>query len=187
MKRLKLSVIIALLCCLFLKISLYSADRSDENNSDSGGVWLGLGIGSCHYGLSFCGTANYCFGKSLFTFRYLKADELQFGSIGGGNVSEPARSLREYGILYGSYMKSRISRSSISVGLSYIEAVDRGKLIDDYQYKKKELKAISIPIEMNLQLELDPVGLGFTVFANINKQRVNVGFLLKFLLGNFGS
>ena len=186
MKKTKISVIIVLLCWFLIHINLYSSDLSDEYNSDSGGVWLGLGIGSCHYGLSFCGTANYCFGKSLFTFRYLKADELQF-SFDGNNQEQPARSLREYGILYGSYMKSRISRSSISVGLSYIEAVDRGKLIDDYQYKKKELKALSIPIEMNLHLELGPVGLGFTVFANINKQRINVGFLLKFLLGSFGS
>jgi hypothetical protein len=112
-------------------------------------------------------------GSNLFTLRYLTADEFRFNVE--GHYDEPAQRLRDVGFLYGRSCRKQALVLSLSAGLGYVSAVDRGKLIAYNDYESVNVSTLALPFEATFRFEFGFVGIGGSWYGNINPKRSNSG------------
>ena len=180
----RFQAVFILFFCMVSVVQLYAGDVKQSSGDHN--FWLSLGIGKSYFGPTFNTSISYTFNNSLVTLRYLKADEFRFNVE--GHYDEPALKIREVGMLYGMFNLEKHVRLSLSVGIGYINGVDRGGLLQYHDYKKIQISTIGIPAELNIQAEFSRnFGIGFTAFGNFNKQNFFYGGIIKILLGKFSN
>lgn len=181
------------ICCLgmftvgppLLHAQGFSSYEQPENHR-----WLSSGIGFGSRGIAVGIGYMHQRRISAFSLRYIEQFFFSF--------SEPDERDRELGVLYGIHLKSVLT---LSAGLSISWGVRRGDASSATNgYERRTYGTIGIPLEIQLaqplfkKTETDvssvqvgsggvQVGLGFTVFANINSQGPFYGFLINLLLG----
>ena len=172
---------------------VYGQDISPDSSAQFFWVNGGLGASSVHGGLgsdpgapSFGGSFCYQSGKNLFSFRYLRNEELQ---ILGEN--SPSETVWDFGVLYGRIAKASYGFASISTGISIVGGVQRGRYLSSSgewfgtsYYEENNFITVGITVEGQLfWTPLDFFGIGFYGFANLNKEKSFIGALLSIQLG----
>lgn len=185
--------LIIFLCLLFFHttISSQSVDRKDER------FWGEVGVGLYNsdniydkYASEFC--VKLLKGNTLYTFRAMGVWE---PTLFGPNVTDNFSGL---GLLIGTVMSDKFIHVGISGGLGYIKGVMRGKLLytepsagffdiwDNRYFEKIEFFSPSIPLQIDFLLKpFSNLGLGVTLFADINFKRTVKGITFKIGLGEF--
>jgi hypothetical protein len=145
---------------------------------------LTIGIGTSDFGPAGYSSLAYVVGKSLFMFRYWGADEFRLGVE--GNFDEPALTFREYGLLYGRTFRKSILELSASVGIAYIDGIDRGRLIQYHEYERIQISTIGIPFEARFRFDLGFINLGGAWYGGIYNKKFSDGAMLEISLKLFG-
>ena len=153
--------------------------EEDEKSS----AWLSLGVGASYFGLTFGESFSYNYHNNVFTLRYLKADEFQFNVE--GDYDNPALRFREIGFLYGRVHREDYLVLSLSVGMSLINGVDRGKQINYREYERRDISGYGIPFEAKFRFEIGRIGVGGSWFGNINLKKSFSGAMLEMHLKIF--
>jgi hypothetical protein len=177
---------VVILCyVLVIDTNIWGQETYSINNDSAnvGGCIRG-GIGSCYFGLTSEKSLSFYYNENLFTIRYLKADPFVIGL--GDIYDEPELTMREIGILYGRSQRKRYMVLSLSGGISIINGVIRGKQLSEHKFEQINIAELSIPLEAEMRLEIaNTVGIGFSVFANLNTKRAFLGGMLKLSIGYF--
>lgn len=185
--------LIIFLCLLFFHttITSQSIDRKDDR------FWGEVGIGTYNsengydkYASEFC--VKLLKGNTLYTFRAMGVWE---PTLFGPNVTDKFNGL---GLLIGTVLSDNYVHVGISGGLGYIGGVMRGKLLytepstgffdirDRRHFEKVEFLTPSIPLQIDFLLKpFSNLGLGVTLFADINFKRTIKGITFKIGLGEF--
>jgi hypothetical protein len=158
------------------------ADESQESRKPE--CLLTIGIGTSDFGLAGYSSLMYVADKNLYMLRYCAADEFRFGV--DGNYDEPALTFREYGLLYGRTYRKSILELSASVGIAYIDGVDRGRLIQYHQYDRIKISTIGIPFEARFRFDFGFINLGGAWYGNIYNNKFSDGAMLELSLKLFG-
>jgi hypothetical protein len=145
--------------------------------------WATLGIGSSRFGPCIFFSLSHANKSNLFTLWYLTADEFRFNVE--GHYDEPAQRLREVGFLYGRPYRKQALVLSLSAGLGYVSAVDRGKLIARNDYERVNISTLALPFEATFRFEFGFIGIGGSWYGNINPKRSNSGGVFQLSLGVF--
>lgn len=187
MKKLALSAWIVLAAILAINFPLNGQEIQKDKPECTNSYWISGGIGRSYFGPTFNGSISYSYNGNIFTARYLKADEFTWGDPGGGNVSEdPPLSMKEFGILYGRSDRTRNLVLSLSAGISYIDAVNRGRNIAEKEYEKVNIKTIGFPFEAHIRIEFtDFLGIGGSCFGDLNSKKSFVGGAFNLYIGKF--
>ena len=179
------------LCIIFISYLtlLFNIEKCYSQENKDKFYWLNFGIGSVpntfEIGRGLAGGLIPCYqiGSNLFSFRYLGAVELYMeGPI-------PNEYIKEISLLYGkSIMKTKDYFCSASIGVGIIMGVKRGRFlgephVESYNYERLTFKKISIPLEIQLFITSPYTGMGFYLFANVNREISYSGFLFCFLVG----
>jgi hypothetical protein len=180
-KKIKVISILFIFLSSFLSANnIKWEDSSEKRNS----YWLGLGIGNSYFGPNICANISFTINQNLFTVKYSKSDEFRFGVE--NNFDEPALLMKEFGILYGRFHRENILLLSMSVGISYLEGINRGKNIQHKDYEKINISTIGFPIEAEAMFEItDYTVIGILFFGNINKEKIFTGGMLRIKIGWF--
>ncbi len=121
----------------------------------------------------------------MFTIKYSKSDEFQFG-VDATNFDKPAINLKEYSLLYGVYISDRSLALSLSGGVSYLSGINRGERIQGKHYKNRKIDAIGFPIELEVMIEFSKhVGIGVLYFGNVNNSKSYNGGMVRIKAGLF--
>jgi hypothetical protein len=181
MKKIKFLVILFIFLSSFLSANNVKwEDPSEKKHS----YWLGLGIGNCYFGPNICANVSFTINQNLFTIKYSKSDELRFGVE--NNFDEPALSMKEFGILYGRFHRENILLLSASVGISYLNGINRGRNIQYNDYEEIKISTIGFPFEVEAMFELtNYTGIGILFYGNINKEKLYTGGMLRIKIGWF--
>ncbi len=189
MKR-TLSILLCLIFC-YTAITSQSVDRKDDR------FWGEVGVGLYNSDEGYDKYANdFCVkllkGNTLYTFRAMGIWE---PTLFGPNVSDKLSGL---GLLIGTVMSDNYIHVGISGGLGYIGGVMRGKLLytdpstgffditDRRHFEKVEFLTPCIPIQIDFLLKpFSFLGLGVSLFADINFKRTIKGVTFKIGLGEF--
>ncbi len=155
-------------------------DSSDNRN----GYWLGLGIGSGYFGPNLCANISFTISQNLFTIKYSKSNEFRFGV--DNDFDEPALSMKEFGILYGRFHRESILLLSASIGISYLNGINRGRNIQYHDFEKINISTIGFPFEAEVMFEFtNYTGIGILFYGNINKERIFTGGMVRIKIGWF--
>ena len=127
---------------------------------------------------------NLIKGKSILKTRILAVSE--FNILAGGNESSI-----NIGALIGKHHSTKFFKASYLAGLGITTGQERGKKIGTTggwlsfnRYEMNNFTSISIPIEVNLVLKpMKFIGIGLTLFGDINAKRSSYGLLLKLEVG----
>jgi hypothetical protein len=163
------------------------ASQAQDNNADASvyreAYWATFGIGTSRSGPCIFFSLSYANKSNLFTLRYLTADEFRFNVA--GRYDEPAQRLREVGFLYGRPYRNQALVLSLSAGLGYVEAVDRGRMISFNDYERVDISTLCLPFEATFRFEVGLFGIGGSWYGNVNPKRSNSGGVLQLSLGVF--
>jgi len=157
------------------------AQDSTANNFEVGNsnAWIKAGVGNSYFGPTFKTNLSYSFKKSIFTLRYISAKE--FHLFGGG---DPPIQVKEIGALYGISFRKYTLVFTLSGGVAYINGILRGNPIDYRKSESIKVSTISIPLEVNFRIEFCKyVGMGGTLFGNINSKQTFGGWAIEFYIG----
>jgi hypothetical protein len=146
-------------------------------------AWFGLGLGSNYFGPTFSFNISYARNNNIFTLRYLKADEFQFNVE--GHYDQPTLAFKEVGLLYGRCFKKGPLALSISAGIGYVNAADRGTHIQYDDYQRVEISTFGVPFEAGFRFEFGFVGIGGSWYGNINPDRSTFGAMVQASFGTF--
>ncbi|MGE5400130.1 MAG: hypothetical protein ACM3S2_06985 [Ignavibacteriales bacterium] len=187
MNKKALSVWIVLIAILAVNLPVMGQEITKSQPEYKDCFWVNGGIGGSYFGPTLNGSISYSHNENTFTIRYLKADEFTWGDPGGNKVSDyPPLSMKEIGILCGRSTRMQNMVISLSGGLSYLTAVNRGSRIEERLYEKQEIKAIGIPLELHVRIELtDFLGIGGSCFGNLNSSYSFIGGSLNLYIGKF--
>ena len=150
--------------------------------------WFNGGLGFSTLGLAYGFNVNLFLNKSLISARYLYNVELKESSF---FRKYPPESQWELGLLYGRYIRSNIFMVTFSAGISMTGGTRRGNYIkNEYFMRIYEEKHASgefgFPIESQIMYTpFSFIGIGFNVFANLNKHEPIGGILANIELGHF--
>jgi hypothetical protein len=170
----------------YLFLSAAASEAQDNTAVTSGyreAYWATFGIGSSRFGPCIFFSLSYGNKSNLFTLRYLTADEFKFNIE--GHYDEPAQRLREVGFLYGRPYRKQALVLSLSAGLGYVKAVDRGKMISFNDYERVDISTLCLPFEATCRFEVGFIGIGGCWYGNINPKRSNSGAVFQLSLGIF--
>ncbi len=175
---------ILLLGCFALCVAHSRAQEDTKNTAvDHKAYWATLGIGTSRFGPCVFISLCYADRSNLLTLRYLTADEFRFSVE--GNYDEPAQRLREVDFLYGRSYRNQALVLSLSAGVGYVSAVDRGKLIAYKDYERVNISTLALPFEATFRFEFGFLGFGGSWYGNINPKRSNSGGVFQLSLGVF--
>ncbi len=173
-------ILVVVLACTSL--TAYAQESLQRERAHIAG-WMTLGLGSSYFGPAFSFGVAYARGYDVFSLRYLKADEFQFGVEPFSD--EPALELKEIGLMYGRLFKKKPLTLSISAGLGYVSAVDRGDFIQSGRYQRVEISTLGLPFEAGFRIEFGVVAIGGAWYGNISAKRSSYGAMVQALFGAF--
>jgi hypothetical protein len=181
MEKIKITVILFIFLSSFLSANnIKWEDSSEKRNS----YWLGLGIGNSYFGPNLCANISFTINQNLLTIKYSKSDEFRFNVE--GHYDDPALTMKEIGILYGRFYRESILLLSASIGVSYLNGVNRGRNIQYNDFEKINISTIGFPFEVETMFEFtDYAGIGIIFYGNINKEKIFTGGMLRIKLGWF--
>jgi len=154
--------------------------------------WINGGLGVSSAGLSSGVGFSHQTGKQLITVRSTYNEELNiFGP-------SPAERVWDVGVMYGRIAKSKYGFASVSAGLGLVGGVKRGtylgdNLDDDYgwfvikidRYEKDKFVTLGFPAEIQaFWTPLSKLGIGITLYGNLNPEKSFAGFLVSIQIGN---
>jgi len=173
-------------CLIYFTIISFNWCFGQNNyKSENEFGWVNLGLGGSSYGISFGINGSYQIKKNLISLRYI--NNVEFVLL----CSTPNK-IRDLGLLYGLSAKKSKGFASISIGISHVENIRRGKLIScsssggwfsTCTYEELNYTTLGIPIEAQLFLTGKYVGIGIYGFANLNPESSFFGALLCIQLG----
>ena len=139
--------------------------------------WMTIGGGISSFSPTFFTGVSLEHGGSLFTLRYAICPELKL-------FIDPAESIWDVGLLYGSHRKFRSGSASVSAGLAYVGNVRRGRLISSAGFLNSTYESItsgSVGIPFEAQLFWVPgsgFGIGASLYGDISTDRSFVAFAI---------
>lgn len=154
--------------------------------------WINGGPGASSAGLSAGLSFSHLNGKHLITVRSTYNEELIiFGP-------SPAESIWDVGVMYGRSAKSKYGFASVSAGLGLVGGVKRGTYLGDNlddgygwfvikidRYEKDEFVTLGFPAEIQaFWTPLSKLGIGITLYGNLNPEKSFAGFLVSIQIGN---
>jgi hypothetical protein len=161
----------------FDDISVFDNAEKDENSLNPG-IAASVGLGRTFVGPTFYFGASYRSDGHLISFRFIKGDEFQL-SFGHPNYESPNENIKESALLYGRYLKKQNGIISVSGGIGYVKAIQRGG-----ESNKIEISTFGFALEGRLRYNFsDYWGLGFSLFTNINGQKITTGIAFCVYLG----
>jgi len=157
--------------------------QTAKNKTSNSCFWINVGVGACYFGLSFNTSFSYSYKENVFTLKYLEGEELQF-SPGGYEFEEPSLSFKEKGILYGRSYRQEFIGFSLSGGIGYLNAINRGKQIKYKEYEELHIATYGLLFEAKFRIEILPIfGVGASYFGNINKEKTFTGGMIELYIG----
>jgi len=143
-----------------------------------------LGFGKSYFGPTINLSLSYAYKSNIFTVRYLRADEFQFG-VDGSVFPEPSIRFKEFGLLYGLSQRNDIVVVSASAGIAYVNGIERGREIRYGDlYENVNISTMGFAYEAELRVEFASfIGMGFTFFGNLNSKRNYYGGMLMITVG----
>ena len=157
-------------------------------------IWISIGGGKTlkafsdnHSGLSFGLIGNREYGKNLISFQMISNFEFRYL----GYMPSPIESINHIGILYSKYKKEKDYLISAGIGPSWVNFIERGKLIQDDWisasiYEKKVSHTVGLLINAQVILIANSVfGIGFHPYININTKQMYCGVICGLQIGNF--
>lgn len=174
-----------IVCCNLLPWNSYSQGQITKDNSSlNSSYWLCLGIGKSYFGPTFNFGFSYSFDGNILAVRYLKGDEFRYNIE--GQYDDPQLRFKEFGVLYGRLFRKDYVALSVSLGLGFMDGVDRGEQITYRKYEQISISTFSIPMEAKFRSELsNHLGIGVSYFGNLNVKRSLSGGMLDFYVGVF--
>lgn len=166
------------LTCITL-ISVSWCFGQSNNKTENDYAWVNLGIGFSAVTGSLGGSVgincSYLKKHSIVSLRFVHSTELDLW--GWGNAPTDADSNGELGLLYGFGVKRTFGFASMSTGISYVglKIYENGKEIRH--------ASVGLPIEIQLFLTANKIGVGIYGFANINSKSSFAGALICIQLG----
>ncbi len=155
-----------------------------DNLDGHTGYWVGLGLGSNYFGVTISGNLNLALNENIFSVRYSKSDEFRFNVE--GHYDEPAKRLNEFALLYGRYLKKDNSILSFSMGICYLNGINRGKNILFKEFEKLNISTLGLPLEMEFLLGFsNNIGASVFLYGNLNKEKIFGGVVFKLNIGSF--
>jgi hypothetical protein len=127
---------------------------------------------------------TYVVKNNLIAVRYLKSDEFRFNV--DGSYDEPALRSKEFGLLYGRTLRKEYLELSMSTGVAYIDAIERGNRIEGKQFESVRISTMGIPFEARFRIDLGVISLGGAWYGDINNKRLSSGAMLEISLEMFG-
>lgn len=158
--------------------------QAQESYTRDSRYWLTFGLGSSRFGPGFYGSVSYEHKNNLFSVRYLKGDEFRFNP-GGAQYDEPQLTLKEVGILYGRSMTDKPVTMSLLAGVGYVQATDRGKLIEFNRYERIDISTIGVPFELSFRIESGVFGIGGSWAGNLNTRKFISAGVFQLSIGVF--
>jgi hypothetical protein len=149
--------------------------------------WIQAGFASSFAGLGINLQVGHISGQHLFKVRYLNASEIRLVIIAVEPVrfDSPRESIQEISILYGRYYRNNFSIISIAAGIGYVDAVQRGAIIKDGVFKRKEIVKINLPIELTFKrIVSKKFGISVSGYAILNDKQSFFGATLGVQFGN---
>jgi hypothetical protein len=149
------------------------------HNSVSPGIFGSVGLGRTFVGPTFYFSVSYSSNNNLFSFRYLKGDELQL-SFADPVYKPPNEKIQEFTLLYGREFRKGTGAVSFAAGIGYIYAIRRGE-----NSEKIEISEIGLSLDGKFLIIISKYwGLGVAIFSNINQQKSVYGASLNVYFGN---
>jgi hypothetical protein len=146
--------------------------------------WTGVGFGGNYFGPNLSLILSYNNNHDLYSLKFSRSSEMNFGVE--DNLYKPSLQLNEFSFLYGKTLRQSIVLFSVSVGLSYLDGVNRGNQIQNEEFEEIKINTIGIPFETELMLEFSKyAGVGFNFYGNLNKDQSYVGGMLRIKVGMF--
>lgn len=188
---------------IYFLLNITMLAQSNSENS----FWAQIGGGAnfsdfsdSNLGSNLCLSLNYKFQNNVITVSYLNSEFFSFDN--------PNESIKSYQLKYGIssdfsmrglifpfplflLVKKDFNYSIIGrIGLSYNRGIKRTTLItDDFfgdSYNSLYVDGFGLPIEVELKEDITNfLGLGLSVFANINKVSNYIGFSFNLYVGKF--
>jgi hypothetical protein len=170
--------------CLVAGVSLASialsgaaAARADDISFLSGGAGAG------GPGVAARVSLNAIRGRTYHGIRLAAAEE--FAILG----PTPSESVRDFGAMIGRASAGTRGLGYAAVGLGVVQSVRRGAMIAPGiwfvgpRHERIEQLTLGVPFELGAILHKGPVGVGASLFGNVNKSRSFVAVALTLQLG----
>ena len=102
---------------------------------------------------------------------------------------DPEQYIKEISLLYGRCFKREIYNLSASVGIGYLDGLERGERlgtpgVESYKYESFPFNTFGLSIDTNTFIITPILGFGINLNANINNKRSYWGILLCMQLGH---
>ncbi len=158
---------------------MISENSKIAHNSPSPWIFGSVGLGRTFVGPTFYFSVSYSSNNHLFSFRYLKGDELQL-SFADPVYEPPNQKIQEFGLLYGREFRKGTGAVSLAAGIGYMYAIRRGE-----NSEKIEISKLGLSLDGQLRIIISKYwGLGVTIFSNINQQKNVFGASVNVQFGN---
>ncbi len=159
----------------------FADDIQDKNKQET---LITIGIGTGYFGpTSYYGISNIR-NSNLIAFRYLNGDEFQFNVAGSGKT--PSKGFNELAFLYGRTLRKDLLELSLMGGISFVEGIDRGSLLQDRSYRTVDISTIGFPFESRFRFDFGLVNIGGSWYGNLNHQKSYSGAMLELSIKLFG-
>lgn len=170
---------------LFGLLSLLSFDLlSQDSEEPESRYWVSVGLGGSHFGPGFYGSCSYSYKHNLFFVRFMKGDEFRWNP-GGAQYDDPQLTLKEAGILYGRCYTDKSVTLSLSAGVGYVQATDRGKLIQYDKYERISISTVGVPFEITVRAVFGPWAIGGCWAGNVNANKFISAGVIQLSFGAF--
>lgn len=145
-------------------------------------VFASGGLGGGSRGLARFASLTFIRGSTVFSVR---ASMMYEFSIFGPSPSESAS---DVGLLFGRALRKGRVASYAAAGIGYVHTVRRGRLISDppffgREHERIETRTIGIPVDLRLTVNAKGVGIGLSLFGNVNREDSFAGAALTLQLG----
>ena len=146
-------------------------------------VFVTGGLGAGSVGLGGTASLNIVHGKTLCAFRVASLEEFNiFGP-------SPNLSATDFGVMIGRASRSRHGLSYAAAGVGLVHSVTRGRLVQPGvwffgpEYERIERTTVGIPVELGAIAHVGVIGIGVSLFGDINPAQSFVGLALTVPLG----
>ena len=181
-----------IICLLFYSMTCHGQITDQKNNN----YYIDLGIGGFTTFNNLSGGTYYIGINRLtnsthYAMRYRRLSEGSIVNFGGPSPSEEYGSI---GLMFGKGSSKKSYQSHFLGGLGVTGGITRGKYIRTVQgifgsieyYEKEKFLTPSIPLEIGFLVKPSKnLGIGITLFGDLNLTRSYFGIALNLSLGKF--
>ena len=169
-------IVLIFFFCMLMSLN---AQKDEKKTISVSKTWFSAGVGLGNIGPSIGLSLNHLHNDRLFKVRFVREEEFVLNLFGS---SPPPESVWDIGLLYGFCRTKGKSSIMFSSGVSYVEGMRLGD--DDTNYKEISISTIGLPVEAQFMWPFSKcMGLGVTLFGNINSESIFGGITLNLIFG----